>query len=110
MKFRMKFRIGDRVELINDHPDKSEILMSGWTGTVVNITTTTPPIGVRWDYGNQEYARRSGYERLHSCHGHCENGYGWYVYEQDICALEDIVSQDFNVADDDIFTMIGGHV
>lgn len=106
----MKFDVGDRVEALRDYPQGNENILRGWTGTVVKVDGGYPPIGVRWDNGNPKYGQQEGDARLHDCHGSCEDGYGWFVYTDDICILEEVVSEDFDVSSDDIFAMIGGCV
>ena len=74
------FKIGDRVRCIVDHPGDNRDLYDGETGTVCNIEQLTPHIGVCWD------VKPSG---GHGCDGHCEFGYGWYVYEHEIAILRE---------------------
>lgn len=74
------FKISDRVRCIVDHSGDNCDLYDGETGTVCNIEQLTPPIGVRWD------VKPAG---GHGCGGHCEFGYGWYVYEHEIYNLKE---------------------
>ena len=99
-----RFHKGDRVEAVLDHPSGNELIMCGWIGTVVtdNGQTYWPPIGVRWDDA------APGNDHLHDCDGACEDGYGWYVHENEIRVLSELISEDFDITNDDIFAMIGG--
>lgn len=99
-----KFRKGDRVEAVLDNPSGNEVIMCGWIGTVVTGDQSTywPPIGVCWDDADP------GTDYLHDCDGACEDGYGWYVHEDEIRVLSELKSEDFSVANDDIFAVIGG--
>lgn len=108
---KLFFEVGDRVEALCDYPQENEIIRCGWTGTIVRVDNDCyPPIGVRWDDGCSEYGERHGNARLHNCQESCENGYGWFVNPSDIRICEEVISEDFDVSNDDIFVMIGGLV
>ena len=107
---KLGFEVGDRVEALRDYPQGNEHIRAGWIGTIVKVDGGYPPIGVRWDDGRPEYGWETGDARLHDCHGSCESGYGWFVSKNDIRICEEVVSEDFDVSNDDILFMIGGHI
>jgi len=63
-----KFHVGDRVVLTIDHPYSSTVLTKGCAGTVCGFFFGA--YAVNYDIEDEE---------LHSCHGKCENGHGWYT-------------------------------
>jgi len=75
-----KFKIGDRVKLIN----KDMVFFKvGETGTIrCFYEGARPDVGVEWDTKSNH---------RHSLHGNCKEGYGYYVFEEDL-ELEKIKS------------------
>lgn len=75
-----EFNIGDRVVSLVDHPDENDDIVVGVAGYVCFLDDEIDEmghrnVGVRWD------------ERIcggHDCHGSCESGYGWYMYEEEL--------------------------
>lgn len=69
------FHVGDRVVAVVNYPDGNESINAGKTGTVCVIDDR---IGVCWDDPVDG----------HSCdyrgEEHCEFGYGWWMYEEQI--------------------------
>lgn len=90
------FQIGDSVELLVNSPDRNYSLQAGDTGVVCGFRRSQNNIGVRWD-------RRiiNG----HSCDGHCEKGYGWYVNNSQIKSREDIKVE---IEDSSFIGILGG--
>lgn len=72
-----KFYVGDRVEAVKNHPDGNVDICIGITGTVCHIGNR---IGVQWDHEISQG---------HNCSNHCNYGYGWYVYEDEIKLYEE---------------------
>ena len=66
-----EFQVGDRVECIKNY----EEISCGMQGTIIDISSGHPSIGVSWD----------NYTNGHSCNETCENHYsGYYVYKENI--------------------------
>lgn len=102
MNDNYKFKIGDKV-IITDASDprafdfsvendlRKEVFIEGLTGTVVCTDYAyehkAPSIGVRWDLSKPNAL-------LHNCNGHCEYGYGRYVYKDGISLLSDVEETD----------------
>ena len=83
------YEIGQRVELIIDHPDNNQSLVRGDTGTVVKVygDGATQSIGVQWDK----------YVSGHDCTSDtCLGGHGWLVF------CTDIVPEDVEIECDDL--------
>ena len=96
------FKKGDRVVLLHDAKIN---LKAGATGTVCcdKKEATTGLIRVRWDLE----CKKPGF---HSCGGNCESGYGFNVGESfiellDVCPVNEM---DFDILNDDLFSIIGG--
>lgn len=70
------FRKGDRVRCIVDYPDNNRNIRIGDAGTVCDNLSYL--VRVRWDH------QVDG----HDCAGHCEDGYGWNVFENELEYLE----------------------
>lgn len=70
----MRFKVGDRVEAIVDHPSRSAYIYAGDSGTVREVYDSIDA-GVEWD---------NKFPDGHSCSGHCKEGYGWYVRQREI--------------------------
>ncbi len=79
-----RYHVGDRVQLLVDHPENQSALRAGDTGIVVYVSGSTRRVGVRWDV-----ERDTDY--LHTCNGRCEGGYGWYVDSCMIAPEEEIL-------------------
>lgn len=85
----MQFQIGDRVELISEFAGgESGILPIGAIGTVVDIESSYPPIGVRWE---------ESFGAGHECGGTCEMDHGWYVYSDEIMPLQEDLGEDSQI-------------
>ncbi len=83
------FHVGDRVVAVCNFPAANDEIRVGSTGVVCHISEySSPPLGVRWD------SVACG----HDCGGHCEYGFGWYVYPRHI-ELADQDSDSFDCAD-----------
>ena len=71
-----EFNIGDRVVSTVSRPSGNQTIVVGFAGTVCTIRDG---IGVRWD---------EPIEGGHTCYSggetHCEDGYGWWVREDQI--------------------------
>ena len=92
------FQIGDRVEAIVDFPADNTKIKRAMRGTICDFADgCNPPIGIRWD----EHING------HHCNGHCEYGYGWYVFDYEICLCEETEDNLMYVAEDEeIHTML----
>lgn len=91
-----EFHIGDRVTLLEDHPDGNEDLYAGATGTVLVVYDPDdvgmgdiPWVGVRWD---------DPIDGGHTLNGECEDEHGWNVSIDILRPDEDI--DDDCIADD----------
>ena len=65
-----QFQVGDRVRLIR--PELSASLLVGETGTVKVVMGVS--VGVESD----------NYSHGHSLDGRCQNGYGWWIYDENL--------------------------
>lgn len=72
----MKIREGQRVRMISHDWDE---VAYGETGTVRDIVSLEPPIGVEWDTYN---GLRHNLPCSPGCY--CQIGHGWYVYADDL--------------------------
>ncbi len=83
----MNFHAGQRVRCVKGYARVKE----GETGTVYGHVEGCPPIGVCWDeydfYKNDLDASHTGELR-------CTDGHGYYVYEENITLLENIINID----------------
>jgi hypothetical protein len=72
-----KFKEGDRVECLVDHPDGNHTLLMGSIGTVKRIYTRGDygRIGVEWDVEVEEG---------HDLSGACKDRYGWNVNAKEV--------------------------
>lgn len=77
-----RYQVGDRVQLLVNHPDGNKVLMSGATGTVVHVSISFS-VGVCWDVPR-------GTPGFHHCQHHCENGRGWYVSARNLAKAMDL--------------------
>ena len=93
------FQIGDRVRLIKDHPDGNGSLHVGDTGTVCDQSGDGRP-GVEWDV----------YFGGHDCFGNCRDGYGWYVYENQLEFAPIEEESDVETEDDAFSNIIHGGI
>lgn len=95
------WNIGDRVVSLVDHPEGKSTIVSGMSGYICSFNEIRArngysSVGVCWDENI----------RGHNCGGHCEDGHGWYVYEDSIAP--ELIS-DFDVAtDDELMSLLGG--
>lgn len=72
----MTFEIGDRVRPISDRDGQD---FSDETGIVAALDFDSMlPIGVRFDNLNPV---------RHSLGGNCEDGFGWWYSEEDLCSI-----------------------
>ena len=92
----MRFEIGDRVQILVDHPYENPDIVSGDIGTVCEVVGGI--VGVRFDY------RISG---GHTCDGNCEDGYGWqmFVRELELCEEDDEAN---DIDNNSFMNIIGG--
>ena len=75
----MTFKTGDRVVCKNTDGLSGAPKIKGAVGTVIDASVNAPPLAVRFDEHN---------ENLHSCLGRCENGHGYWCYEENLELLE----------------------
>lgn len=89
---KYKFKVGDRVECTLEY----RLVPKGTTGTILKIDEGTLPIGVAWDI----------YIEGHSLHGKCEDGYGYYVHEENIKLISESKPTDLNVFPKDSYVVL----
>ena len=94
----MKFNVGDRIECLVDNPASNPRLHVGSTGTIVHADHDEV-IRVRWDLEQPDL------NFFHSCGGYCEHGYGWNVFDEQVCLVED--SPDIDISADDLCDFLG---
>lgn len=83
-----KFRVGDRVEAVEDHIQFNERILKGYVGTICNFRGRS--IGVVWDKGIGG----------HDCDGNCKKGHGWYVDPECIKPhKDDDIIEKFHIGD-----------
>ena len=99
------FEVGDRVILTQDYPDGNEDLITGCTGTVMEIRGSNrdenePWIGVYWD---------EAIERGHTLdHDTCPDGYGWNVPQSALMKeKEEDVDEESIACEEELFAFIG---
>jgi len=90
-----KFQVGDLVVAAENYPQGNCSIRKGDEGVVCDIDEETGMIGVDWGF-----SVHGG----HSCSGHCQYAYGWYVATREI-KLSD-AGQDIN--EDSFLQIIGG--
>mgnify|MGYP000330828870 CR=1 FL=1 len=94
-----KYQVGDRVELLVDHPESNSVLVAGDLGTVCYVSEYGDErrLGVAWDKGCG-----------HSCDGNCEDLHGWYVYDDVVAPFDEGADGDMDVfSDEDIRSLFG---
>lgn len=79
-----RYHVGDRVQLLVDHPENQSALRAGDTGIVVYVSGSTRCIGVCWEVERDK-------DNLHACNDYCEDGYGWFVDSCMIAPEEEIL-------------------
>jgi hypothetical protein len=85
-----EYAIGDRVVLINEHPDGNPDLVAGSTGTVCDVPTGGGRVNVCWD---------DEIEGGHTCDSrNCPNGHGWRVDPWDILPGCDAGTDELEIA------------
>lgn len=93
--------VGQRVRSLVNHPDGNSSIRVGSVGTVCHTfgyRDGSGRIGVEWD----EHV--SG----HDCHGHCEDGYGWYVDPEYLEPIdEEEPEEDFQFDAAEFYDMLG---
>lgn len=78
-----KIEIGDSIVVVKDHPDYNDMILSGMTGVVFDLDTSScRRIGVRFDECVDGHDLGIGGNR-------CEPGYGWYLRENEIEICEE---------------------
>ena len=95
-----KFKNGDRVILIEDHPDGNPNLYTGDVGTVCHVDGSYN-IGIRYDKSD---------DTLHACYGACEDGHGWYTHLSCLAPYECDDSFESNITESDLISLIGAVV
>ena len=79
-----QYHVGDRVQLLVDHPCDNMVLRAGDTGTVVSVPKCIDRIGVCWEVTQDK-------THLHACDDNCVMGYGWYVGLDQVAPEEEIL-------------------
>lgn len=72
--FYPKFDIGDKVVIINDHPDGNPDLVCGVIGTITEVPD------MEGDWYSVDYDIE--FEGGHDCGGVCRDGHGWRTPEK----------------------------
>ena len=90
----MKFKVGDVVSCLVDHPDNNSEIWAGTTGVVVAVRADGYRLGVKWDI-----SVKSG----HSCEGACEDGYGWWIDSNNVEFSSDS-SAEFDIIDKSVIS------
>lgn len=94
-----KFKNGDRVILIEDHPDGNPNLYTGDIGTVCRVDFGS--YGIRYDKSD---------DTLHTCDGACKDGHGWYTHRSNLALYECDDSFESNITESDLISLIGAVV
>lgn len=82
-KYPEKFKVGDRVRCTKNYrPVDSDM-----EGTIVDIRTYNPPIGIQWD----------GLTTGHECNGACPNDTGYYLPKENLTLISQVKEYDFEV-------------
>lgn len=100
-----RFKIGDVVEVVVDHPDGNEFIYPGMIGIVRDIQTYASGycrVGVEFYEYVAGHSLRDGYE------ARCENGYGWYVEQSDIkiCRTQYTNNEEYEFDEDSFRRML----
>ena len=92
------YEIGQRVELVIDHPDNNYSLVRGDTGTVVKVygDGATQSIGVQWD----KYV--NGHDWASDT---CLEGHGWWVFCTDIVPSPSFSQETVNFVSEETLTL-----
>lgn len=75
-----EWKVGDRVISVVDHPDYNSSIVFGASGYVCGFSKERADqgfraVGVCWD---------DNIDGGHGCHGDCEWGHGWFMYEDEL--------------------------
>lgn len=88
-------KIGDRVRLLTDHPDRNIDLVAGCTGIVVGIIANSSWVSVDWDDEVTDG---------HDCDGLARRWHGWNVMLEDISSIEE--EEEFECEHNDILAWL----
>lgn len=90
------FREGDFIEILNSCKFKR-----GTTAEVLRVTGENLSVRIDMDKPMDD---------CHSCKGLCEKGYGWTISYDKVRLLQPNKTEDFDVSENDLISLIGGAV